>query len=130
MKIVNKLINRIFNRIFKSQLTQLQHALDHASQNLQASELLMLQLKDQKCYINEVFDKLDVSVDVHQYEPSWAVISLQGKKMDYVKFIDLGDSDIREIASFLRQFERRHNIKVDASPGLREWLKIDRIKNC
>ena len=124
MKIFDRLITRIFNRIVKSQLTDLQHVLDHANQNLRSSERLMLQLKDQKRYINEIFDKFDVSVDVHEYEPSWAVISLQGKKMDYVKFIDLGDSDIREIASFLRQFERRHNIKVDARPDLRAWLKM------
>lgn len=124
MKIFDRLITGIFNRIFKSQLTDLQHTLDHANQNMRSSERLVLQLKDQKRYVNEIFDKLDVSVDVHKYEPSWAVISLQGKKMDYVKFIDLGDSDIREIASFLRQFERRHNIKVDARPDIREWLKM------
>jgi len=38
-----------------------------------------------------------VAVDIHERSPSWAVISIQGRKADYVKFIDLPDHNIREI---------------------------------
>jgi len=78
----------------------------------------------------DVLSNFDCSVDVHteKYSSSWAVISLQGQKSDYLKFIDLGNSDIRQIADFLRRFEKQNNIKVDADPStyyhLKETLKF------
>ncbi len=81
--------------------------------------------------LSEVFvdllNNIDVSVDVHQchrYSNSWAVVSLQGTKVDYIKFIDLGDRDIREIASFLRKYERICNVKIDAHPETTPYLRV------
>lgn len=36
---------------------------------------------------------------------SWCVISIEGKR-DYLKFFYLGESDLRHIQSFLKQFDR------------------------
>ena len=72
-----------------------------------------------------LLNHLDVSVDIHEYRKnsSWAVISIEGKKHDYIKFIDLGDSDIWKISKFLRDFEKSNKIKVDASPTTSKFLK-------
>ena len=65
--------------------------------------------------IRKLMGNIDVSVDVHHRSGSWAVVSLQGAKTDYIKFIDLGNRDMMEIARFLRQYDRA-NVKIDASP--------------
>lgn len=66
--------------------------------------------------VQNVLSNFDVSVDVHHYGASWAVVSLQGNKYNYLKFIDLGDKDFRDISCFLSQFDRRNHIKIDCSP--------------
>lgn len=74
--------------------------------------------------INSFINHIDVSVDIHQteYSRSWACISIQGEKQDYVKFMDLGNRDAREIAEFLRRFERARNWKIDANPEVRDFI--------
>lgn len=78
--------------------------------------------------LENILGNIDVSVDVHQYSPSWAVVSIQGEKSDYIKFIDLGEAQIKEISQFLKRYERE---KIDAIPpvynyikGEQNWLKI------
>ncbi len=53
----------------------------------------------------------DVGTDVgYKYtDHSWAVICIHGKR-DYVKFVDMNQSDIRTIASFLKTFEYSNRI--------------------
>ena len=90
------------------------------------SELLKLQKQLQKNQIqedriNNLLNNLDISVDVHYRANSWAVISIQGERSDFIKFIDLGRSDINEIYNFLRRYDRT---KVDAEPRIYEWLKF------
>lgn len=74
--------------------------------------------------IRQLMENIDVSVDVHRYHGSWAVLSLQGEKVDYVKFIDLDDASISEISSFLRQFDSE-KVKIDANPFDKKFLKED-----
>lgn len=90
------------------------------------TELLKLQKQIQineiqEDRINKLLNNLDISVDVHYRANSWAVISIQGERSDFIKFIDLGRSDINEIYSFLRRYDRT---KVDAEPRVYEWLKF------
>ena len=61
----------------------------------------------------EIMELSEASVDVHNYSPSWAVLSLRGKHSDYIKFMNLGDADLRTIHQFLSQFE---DTKIDAAP--------------
>lgn len=72
--------------------------------------------------INQMLGNLDVSVDVHLRSRSWAVLSLQGKKTDFIKFIDLGDRDVCEIQKFLRTFDREQ-VKIDANPFIAMSMK-------
>lgn len=113
---------KFFNWLFRAQLDQLKTELNRAV-------AITNDLERQKMVFNNILSNIDVSVDVHKnhkYAKSWAVISLQGQNVDYIKFVELGNADIREIASFLRQFERRSNIKVDSTPETSEFLRIER----
>lgn len=90
------------------------------------AELLKLERQLQRNRIQEdridnLLNNLDISVDVHYRANSWAVISIQGDRSDFIKFIDLGRSDIEEIYRFLRRFDRS---KVDAEPRIFEMLKF------
>jgi len=77
--------------------------------------------------LNGMLENIDASVDYHhQYGASWAVISLQGKTFDYIKFVDLGNSDIMEIQRFLRRYDRT---KVDAAPSESAFLRIRKGDN-
>jgi len=114
------MIHKLFKWIFKAELQELN------SQIQRTKEATANYERYQKT-LDNVLKNIDVSIDVHEYHRrsnSWAVVSIQGKKTDYIKFIDLKDSDIREIQMFMRQFERNANIKIDASPNASEFLRI------
>ncbi len=81
------------------------------------------QLKMQADRVENLLSNLDISVDLHHYSPSWAVISLQGKKTDYIKFIQLKDSTIMEISKILNQFDRS---KIDCSPMEYPFFKTNK----
>ncbi len=64
--------------------------------------------------------RISISADIHQCSNSWAVISIEGKDRDYIKFIDLGRRDMVELQKFLKNFERRN---IDSSPNVYPFLK-------
>lgn len=111
------MIRKFFKWVFREELENL-----HVQ--IEMSKTLAKGIRDQRRAIDNVLNSIDVSVDVNEYSynKSWAVVSLQGKRADFVKFIDLRDSEIREIEKFLRRFER-HHLKIDASPSTSGWLK-------
>ncbi len=116
------MLKKIFKWIFKAELQQLETEVRKAKE-----AVLNCEAMDKR--IRSLLSNIDVSVDVHEsrtYSRSWAVISLQGQKADYIKFFDLGDNDIREIQKFLRMFERDINIKIDATPQVSGFLRIKR----
>lgn len=80
--------------------------------------------------LDKLFDNLDISIDHHmnKYSKSWAVVSIQGGKSDFIQFFDLGQSDIRDIQNFLRSFDRRSNVKIDSFPNASGLFEIDRKK--
>ena len=118
---MKKLLRKLFFWLFKE---------DFERMNKLESDLKGL-IHRQKCAtqeaevraerIRQLMGNIDVSVDVHHHSGSWAVVSLQGTKTDYIKFIDLGNRDMMEIARFLRQYDRA-NVKIDASPFDRHMM--------
>lgn len=115
-----QLARKLFKWIFKSELQELNSQILRTKAATASFEVYQKKL-------NNVLENIDISIDVHEYHRharSWAVISLQGVKTDYVKFVDLRDSQIREISIFLRQFERDSHMKIDASPQASEFLRI------
>jgi hypothetical protein len=83
----------LINWLFKKQLKEINDTLQRVQ-----TELRLIQ--DKQRQVNNLLGNLDVSIDVHQHSSSWAYISIQGEKSDYIKFIDLGRNDIREIQKF------------------------------
>ena len=118
---MKKLLRKLFLYLFKEDFQRME-ALERDLKGL---------IHRQKCAtseaevraerIRQLLGNIDVSVDVHQRSGSWAVVSLQGGKTDYIKFVDLDQRSIREIAFFLRQFDRNH-VKLDAPPFDRQML--------
>lgn len=118
---MKKLLRKLFLYLFKEDFQRME-ALERDLKGL---------IHRQKCAtseaevraerIRQLLGNIDVSVDVHQRSGSWAVVSLQGGKTDYIKFIDLGSRDMMDIAHFLRQYDRA-NVKIDASPFDRHMM--------
>lgn len=106
---LKKNIKNFFRKIFKSELEELKR---------QNSKTDILNTR-----LTNIIGEFEVSVDVHYRSKSWAVISLQGDRSDFIKFVDLGHRDINEISHFLRRFDRA---KVDAAPQETAFLKFKR----
>jgi hypothetical protein len=119
------MIKKVFNWIFQKQLKELEQSLSNCNSMMYTLVQQSKNLEKKSVEFSKVLDNFDVSVDVHQYSPSWAVISLQGEKVDYVKFLDLGDRSIAEIARFLSKYERG---KVDATPHMRNFIKDEAMR--
>lgn len=118
------MIRKLLKWAFKSELQEL-------NLQLQETKKVMITFENYQKRVENLLQNIDISVDVHEYHShakSWAVISLQGHKTDYIKFIDLGDSDILHIQQFLRKFERDIGIKIDASPKASQFLRIKSSK--
>lgn len=69
-------------------------------------------LTDCHKFMNSICD-VGTDVGFRSNDHSWAVICVHGK-MDYVKFIDMHQSDIRTIVNFLKNF--KHSNMVTDSP--------------
>jgi len=119
IKKTKQMIKKIFKWIFKSELNKLYS-------EIQLCKNERINLESERKRIKNLLNNIDVSVDVHEYSPSWAVISIQGKKQDFIKFIELGNADLKEIQKFLKKFERQ---KIDATPQNSYFLRIKNKKD-
>lgn len=118
---MKKLLRKLFLYLFKEDFQRMK-ALERNLEGLihrQKCATSWAEVRAER--IRKLLGNIDVSVDVHHRSGSWAVVSLQGGKTDYIKFIDLGDRDIMDIAHFLRQYDRK-NVKIDASPFDRHMM--------
>ena len=113
---MKKIFKKFFYWIFKEEIEKELERL--REQTLKLNETI-LNLQKKHIKLDEIFENLEVSIDHHQYSNSWAAISLQGNKRNFIKFIQLGDADIRTISDFLSKFDRS---KIDASPNITKHL--------
>lgn len=112
---MKKLLRKLFLYLFKEDFQRMK-ALERDLEGLIHRQKCATSLAEVRAErIRKLLGNIDVSVDVHHHSGSWAVVSLQGGKTDYIKFVDLDQRSIREIAFFLRQFDRNH-VKIDANP--------------
>lgn len=108
---IKLILRRIIKWAIKNDLSNVQQELSKLNSTIKSmSDNLDTCSKIQK----DILRPLEASVDVNERTGSWAVISLSGEKGIYIKFVDLSGSNLREIAAFLKQFERR---KIDANPS-------------
>lgn len=118
---MKKLLRKLFLYLFKEDFQRMK-ALERDLEGLIHRQKCATSLAEVRAErIRQLLGNIDVSVDVHHHSGSWAVVSLQGGKTDYIKFIDLGSRDMMDIAHFLRQFDRNH-VKIDAHPFDRQML--------
>lgn len=118
---MKKLLRKLFLYLFKEDFQRMK-ALERDLEGLIHRQKCATSLAEvHAARIKQLMGNIDVSVDVHHRSGSWAVVSLQGGKTDYIKFIDLGSRDMMDIAHFLRQYDRA-NVKIDASPFDRHMM--------
>lgn len=120
------MLRKFFKWIFKAELAELEKQIQESRNDSSKLKNTLNSAEQARKVIVQTLEGIDISVDVHEsgYSRNWAVISLQGQKSDYIKFIDMNDRHIEEIARFLRQYERQFNIKVDASPYASPYLRF------
>lgn len=118
---IKKHLKSLFSWIFEEELKKIKIEQELNYHNaIKVRDMISNYTAQEKRIVN-LLDNIDVSVDHHIHSSSWAVISIQGEKSDYIKFVDLGRADIDRIAHFVSQFER---IKVDASPEHSKYIKM------
>lgn len=108
---MKKLINSLFNWLFKDQLKQIEISKTNLDSMIRTHDELMNRQLQYEDKLRNTVGNIDVACDVHMRSNSWAIISIHGVKEDYVKFIDLGTSEIRQIQQFLKRFD---NSRVNA----------------
>jgi hypothetical protein len=81
-------------------------------------------LTDCHKFMNSICD-VGTDIGFKTSDHSWAVICIHGK-MDYVKFVDMNQADIRTIASFLKNF--KYSNRVTDSPLHKQMIKDMIIK--
>lgn len=73
--------------------------------------------------INQLYSVgVDVGIRDHR---NWAVICIEGKP-NYVRFVDLGRNEVREVQRFLKQFEGSNRM-VDAPYGMDFIFSDDKL---
>lgn len=116
---MKKYIKRLFDWVFEDELKILKGKIASTDKAIERLNVYEHNLK-------KVLQSIDVSVDVHEsrhFSDSWAVVSIQGKRSDFIKFVNLREHDAVEIERFLRNFDRDTKVKIDASPSTTGWLK-------
>lgn len=118
---MKKLLRKLFFWLFKEDFERMNKLESDLKGLIHRQKSATQEAEVHAARIKQLMGNIDVSVDVHHRSGSWAVVSLQGSKTDYIKFIDLGNRDMMEIARFLRQYDRA-NVKLDASPFDRHMM--------
>lgn len=118
---MKKLFRKLFLYLFREDFKRMEELERDLRGLIHHQKCATLEAETRAKRINQLIGNIDVSVDVHQRSGSWAVISLQGQKADYIKFVDLDQRSLKEISHFLRQFDRQ-NVKIDANPFDRQML--------
>lgn len=66
----------------------------------------------------------EVCIDHHFHDTSWAIIKVDVDDVCYLKFLDLGKADLREIQQFMRRFDRA---RIDARPDIMRMANGTRL---
>ena len=95
---------------------QAYHILQNAEEMHDKSHTL---LENCRKFMNSICD-VGTDVGFRTSDHSWAVICVHGKK-DFIRFVDMRQSDIRTIVSFLKNFEYSNRV-IDSPLGYQQWI--------
>lgn len=119
------MIRKFFKWVFRAELIELKNReqelkvkIELTEQRLRSADIVLKRTEN-------LLGGMSVSVDHNKYAPSWAVISIQGKRADYIKFVSLPDNDIKAIGKFVEQFDRKRRTVDSPLPYLKnKFFKI------
>lgn len=107
---------------------QQQRTTTQMQKEIEDLRILQNQLGIYEKKLKSLLGSISVSANLPKKAENWAVISIQGEKIDYVKFIALPKSDMIAISRFLAQFQDH---ALETSPANYDLIngKIIEIKN-
>lgn len=107
---------------------QQQHTTTQMQKEIEDLRILQNQLGIYEKKLKSLLGSISVSANLPKKAENWAVISIQGEKIDYVKFIALPKNDMIAISRFLAQFQDH---ALETSPANYDLIngKIIEIKN-
>ena len=90
--------------------------------------ILQNQLTVYRRKMETLLGSISISTNLPKKSENWAVISIQGEKIDYVKFVALPKNDMIAISQFLAQFDQR---ALETNPANYDLIngKIIEIQN-
>lgn len=115
---MNKWIKRKFKGFFewafsdelsnmRTTCKQQQKTTQQMQKEIEDLRILQNQLTVYKKKMETLLGSISISTNLPKKAVNWAVISIQGEKIDYVKFIALPKNDMIAISQFLAQFDQR-----------------------
>lgn len=130
---MRKILKSFFRWIFEEELQTLKQTInetDELKKILQKEHTKVsnarIRLNNDLSRLDTIFGNIEVSLDHDYRQNNWAVISIAGEKSDFIRFVDLGEKDIREIGKFLQYFDRS---KIDAAPQIQPYFMEFRKRN-
>lgn len=120
MKKIKDLIRRLKN--FCIDLRELSNLYDRLETKDKQIIELFKQLNEHREKLNNIGEFLhentNVAIDHGVHSGSWAVISIEGQRSHYLKFLNLGRKDSEEIMQFMRYMEKRtgRRVQIDCAP--------------
>ena len=107
---------------------QQQRTTTQMQREIEDLRILQNQLGIYEKKLKSLLGSISVSANLPKKAENWAVISIQGEKIDYVKFIALPKNDMIAISRFLAQFQSH---ALETSPANYDLIngKIIEIKN-
>lgn len=124
-----------FEWAFSDELTNMRTTCDRQQRTtsqmrkeIEDLRILQNQLNVYEKKLKALLGNISVSANLPKKAENWAVISIQGEKIDYVKFIALPKNDMLAISQFLAQFNSR---ALETNPNNYELVngKILEIRN-
>lgn len=124
-----------FEWAFSDELTNMRTTCDRQQRTtsqmrkeIEDLRILQNQLNVYEKKLKALLGNISVSANLPKKAENWAVISIQGEKIDYVKFIALPKNDMLAISQFLAQFNSR---ALETNPNSYELVngKILEIRN-
>lgn len=124
-----------FEWAFSDELTNMRTTCDRQQRTtsqmrkeIEDLRILQNQLNVYEKKLKALLGNISVSANLPKKAENWAVISIQGEKIDYVKFIALPKNDMLAISQFLAQFNNR---ALETNPNSYELVngKILEIRN-
>jgi len=116
---MNKIRRFLIGWLFKPEMEQIENTLKKIDETAAKIVELKHEHEESLKLSKNLFENIGVGVDVHQYSPSWAVVCIQGKGTDFVKFCHLSQRDAHSIRQFISQFDRTRT-NVDLPMGTRK----------